>query len=218
MRERLCKREPRARVSKDEDEQSGLPSCFETHRSVLRRWQRLRSRRAAMLLSMRQESVARFGQTNPTAILAKRSQAHCGGCLREGGDPMTTGRCSWVPTLRPLARASVGTTIGWRGGPTSSCSKRTRAHLPCFRPVLYRDRCNFNVSRRGVPSLLTRCDRTDGRALRSRRAAGRSRCCPARHSGRRRCCRCRAPPTTSTAARCCCRFARSRPAFARRRA
>jgi hypothetical protein len=62
--------------------------------------------------------------------------------------PRTTGRCSWVPALRPLARASAGTTIGWRGGPTCSCSKRARAHLPCFRPVLYRDKCNFNVSRR----------------------------------------------------------------------
>ena len=43
----------RARVSKDEDERLGLPSCFETHRSALGLWKRQRSRRAAMLLSMR---------------------------------------------------------------------------------------------------------------------------------------------------------------------
>src|SRR5215510_7430979 len=43
----------RARVSKDEDGRLGLPSCFETHRSAVRPWKRLRSRPAAMLLSMR---------------------------------------------------------------------------------------------------------------------------------------------------------------------
>src|SRR3989440_3342626 len=47
--------------------------------------------------------------------------------------------------------------------------------------------------------LVTPYDRTDGRSPRSRRAAGRCRCCRARRSGRRRCCRCPAPPTTPTA-------------------
>ena len=57
----------RARVSKDEDEQLGSPSCFETHRSALWRRQRLRSRRAAMLLSMRARRRRH--------VLAKRSRA-----------------------------------------------------------------------------------------------------------------------------------------------
>ncbi len=65
----------RARVSKDEDEPLRAPSCFETHRSAVRRRQRLRSRRAAMLLSMRarrrrafwpNEPNCDFGQTNPS--------------------------------------------------------------------------------------------------------------------------------------------------------
>src|SRR5262245_49125250 len=47
----------RARVSKDEDGRLGLPSCFETHRSAVRPWKRLRSRPAAMLLSMRASGV-----------------------------------------------------------------------------------------------------------------------------------------------------------------
>jgi hypothetical protein len=56
--ERACRRRSansnaRTRVSKDEDGRYGSPSCFETHRSVLRLWKHLRSPRAAMLLSMR---------------------------------------------------------------------------------------------------------------------------------------------------------------------
>jgi hypothetical protein len=75
----------RTRVSKDEDEQSGLPSCFETHRSALRRWQRLRSRRAAMLLSMREEGAAHFGheatrrtpREGPTCTCGRRWSIAC---------------------------------------------------------------------------------------------------------------------------------------------
>src|SRR5262245_59023758 len=48
--ERACRKSPanlqaRARVSKDEDERLGSPSCFETHRSAFGLWKRLRSRR-----------------------------------------------------------------------------------------------------------------------------------------------------------------------------
>jgi hypothetical protein len=45
--------EARSAVSKDEDERLRARSCFETHRSAVRQWKDLRSRRAAMLLSMR---------------------------------------------------------------------------------------------------------------------------------------------------------------------
>jgi hypothetical protein len=58
LEERACEMLPpirnrRARVSKDEDERTGAPSCFETHRSVAKLWKHLRTRRAAMLLSMK---------------------------------------------------------------------------------------------------------------------------------------------------------------------
>src|SRR5262245_44232166 len=48
--ERACRKSSansnaRARVSKDEDERLGSPSCFETHRSAFGLWKRLRSRR-----------------------------------------------------------------------------------------------------------------------------------------------------------------------------
>ena len=45
--------EARSAVWKDEDERLRARSCFETHRSAVRQWKDLRSRRAAMLLSMR---------------------------------------------------------------------------------------------------------------------------------------------------------------------
>ena len=50
----------RARVSKDGDERLGSPSCFETHRSAFGLRKRLRSRRAAMLLSMRERGRRAF--------------------------------------------------------------------------------------------------------------------------------------------------------------
>jgi hypothetical protein len=68
MRKASANSNARARVSKDEDEPLHAPSCFETHRSALRRWKHLRSRRAAMLLSMRageRGCAVHFGQTEP---------------------------------------------------------------------------------------------------------------------------------------------------------
>jgi hypothetical protein len=63
------------------------PSCFETHRSALLRWQRLRSRCTAMLLSMRagercafwpNEPNCDFGQTKPPILVvpAEGTQDH----------------------------------------------------------------------------------------------------------------------------------------------
>jgi hypothetical protein len=55
----------RARVWKDEDEQSSSPSCFETHRSAPRPSKNLRTRRAAMLLSMRARVRGEFWPNEP---------------------------------------------------------------------------------------------------------------------------------------------------------
>jgi hypothetical protein len=54
-----------------------------------------------------------------------------------------------APGSPPAVRASAGTTV---------VARRTNLRLyemgagqrPCFRPVFYRERCNLNVSRRGV--------------------------------------------------------------------
>jgi hypothetical protein len=79
-----------------------------------------------------------FGQTNPTAILAKRSQ-HTPVVPRKRRS-LAGGHGS------RLSLCSAGMTIRWCGGPTCGCRKRAPAHPPCFRPVLYREPRNFNVS------------------------------------------------------------------------
>jgi hypothetical protein len=84
--ERACasasaKSSERARVSKDED---GGPSCFETHRSGLGPWKRLRSGSAAMPLSMRARGAAfwqnepnkHFGQTKPSGEHARERRTN----------------------------------------------------------------------------------------------------------------------------------------------
>src|SRR6266545_6900586 len=67
--------EARSAVSKDEDEPLRAPSCFETHRIAAN----LRSMHALLRCDAPQHEgggwAAHFGQTNPTIILAKRSQA-----------------------------------------------------------------------------------------------------------------------------------------------
>jgi hypothetical protein len=74
--ERACERpaphsSTRARVSKGEGGHGMQPSCFETHRSARPLWKHLRSRRAAMLLSMRarhvlgERSQRSFGRATP---------------------------------------------------------------------------------------------------------------------------------------------------------
>jgi len=100
--ERACRRrsanlQARARVSKDGDERLGSPSCFETRRSAFGLRKRLRSRRAATLLSMRaragrafwrNEANRRFGETNPTIHLGTHDHR----------------RWLWVPALATLGR------------------------------------------------------------------------------------------------------------------
>src|SRR6266487_40119 len=98
--ERACRGGPatsiaRARVSKDEDGHGAGSSCFETHRSALGLWKRLRSRPAAMLLSMRATVRGAFWPNEAkrayvfdpseasTCGCGKRSPAalHCSGLL-----------------------------------------------------------------------------------------------------------------------------------------
>src|SRR6516165_5344419 len=38
--------------------------------------------------------------------------------------------------------------LGPNDAPTCGCTKRSLVRLACFRPVIYRERCNFSVSRR----------------------------------------------------------------------
>jgi hypothetical protein len=64
----------------------GTPSCFETHRSGLGPWKRLRSGSAAMLLSMRVRSAAfwrnepsdHVGQTKPSGSMRASEGPTCG--------------------------------------------------------------------------------------------------------------------------------------------
>ena len=63
-----------ARVSKGEDEPPSAPSCFETHRSASRLWKELRSRGAALLLSMRAGEGGVFWRNGPTPKLRGRSE------------------------------------------------------------------------------------------------------------------------------------------------
>jgi hypothetical protein len=73
MRKKCRKFERSVRASRRM--RTGTPSCFETHRSGLGPWKRLRSGSAAMLLSM----TARGAR-----ILAKRTQA---GSMRASEGP-----------------------------------------------------------------------------------------------------------------------------------
>ncbi len=181
--ERVCRRrsansKARTRVSKDEDGRLGSPSCFETHRSALGLWKRLRTR-AATLLSMRATVRGAFGETNPSAISPS-------GRPREG-HPATAKarlrasvtryasrgpRCGdpWSPpvVMGPGSRcARPGRrSLGQGEAPTCGCGKRTPAALHCFRVVIYNEWCNSNVSgrRRAAAAPVA------GRALRARRA------------------------------------------------
>jgi len=59
---------------------------------------------------------------------------------------MSTGPCSWVPALRPLLRASAGTTIAWVVRETDLRLQETIAGSgPLFRIVIYNEWCNSKV-------------------------------------------------------------------------
>src|SRR5262245_28273925 len=92
MPERRANANLRACVSKDEDEQSGLPSCFEAHRRAGWQWKELDLRRAAMLLSMKAGEAVHFVETNSLPSSPRKR------------GPMHTGRCSSVPALATLGR------------------------------------------------------------------------------------------------------------------
>ena len=135
--ERACsngsaKSNERARVSKDEDGHGASPPCFETHRSALGLWKRLRS----------------------------------SGC----DAPQHEGR---------VRRASLAERSQASEEPTCGCTKSPPAQFPCFRPVIYRERRNSNVSSR-QRAVHRRREERDGEMgaltpLRAR-AARRARC------------------------------------------
>ena len=67
MPRRFANSNARARVSKDEDERLGLPSCFETHRSALGLGRRLRARpRCDAPQHEGRRRAAHFGRTKPS--------------------------------------------------------------------------------------------------------------------------------------------------------
>src|SRR5690349_18695919 len=75
MRDGAANSNRRARVSKDEDERPGMPSCFETPRhSVLKtRVNALKAR----LLSMRAGEGGRFGEARHESWPVKRATCRC---------------------------------------------------------------------------------------------------------------------------------------------
>src|SRR5215469_2859331 len=106
MPRRFANSNGRARVSKDEDERLGLPSCFETHRSACARV------RAAMLLSMRGDGAQHIlaershlaGDTNLRLWKSGAGWIHCFGvvlynesCNPNSVEPSTPRYCLGMP-------------------------------------------------------------------------------------------------------------------------
>ena len=117
--ERGCRKGPanshaRTRVSKDEDVRLGLPSCFETHRSGFGLWKRLRSRRAATLLSMRARGRRAFWPNEAKDHFAIRSSPR--GAPRDArvaGTPLRGPMITAGGYGSRLSLRSAGTTIAW---------------------------------------------------------------------------------------------------------
>src|SRR5215510_15544028 len=64
-----------------------VPSCFETHRSAVRMWKHLCSRRAAMLLSMRAGAGGAFWRNDPALVLAKTNPTEFAWSARAKNQP-----------------------------------------------------------------------------------------------------------------------------------
>jgi hypothetical protein len=121
--------------------------------------------------------AAHFGETNPTNP-TRVVPAHSASKTRVNALMLGThnhGLWLWVPALRPASRASAGTTIFHKNEKsTCGCRKRSLVRLACFRPVIYRECCNPNVSSRQrvatawgcrrvrSPPPTCRCRRRDG--------------------------------------------------------
>jgi hypothetical protein len=104
--------------------------------------------------------------------LAKRTQRILLGSSPRKRGPITT-VFGYGSRLSARSRASAGTTIFRKNErPTCSCGKRPPVRLACFRPVLYRERCNSNVSSRQlfdtVREIVARIERSEIRAEGSR--------------------------------------------------
>jgi hypothetical protein len=167
--ERVCRKgsansKVRTRVSKDEDVHAALMLRDASQRASAGEAPALASRCDAPQHEG-ERSAAHFGETNPRIILAKRTQAHFGenepkdhfavrSSPRKRG-PMITAD-GYGSRLSPRFREGrLGRRwLGPSEGPTCGCTKRLPGWLPCFRPVIYRDLCNSNVSSRRGPNLL----------------------------------------------------------------
>jgi len=147
-RRRFANSNVRTRVSKDEDGRVGLPSCFETHRSAIGLWKRLRSRRAAMLLSMRargrrafwrNEANRRFGQTKPRPFWPSGSSSRMRGPMISAG--------GYGSRLSPRFREGRPgrRLLGPNGAPTCGCTKSRLGQFPLFRIDINNENCNSNV-------------------------------------------------------------------------
>jgi hypothetical protein len=133
----------RVRASRRMRTDTAWPSCFETHRSALRLRKRLRSRRAAMLLSMRgrgrrafwrNEPNGHFGETKPTI--------HFGSSSRKRGPMITAG-----------GYGAGTTSLGAGGTPTCGCTKSRRGQFSLFRIDINNENCNSNVLGRRGPCV-----------------------------------------------------------------
>src|SRR5262245_49036289 len=96
------------------------PSCFETHRSAGRQRKHLRSRRTQVGFTR----LARLKRP-----ISGLPEIGCDAPQHEGGRP-----------------ARFGQTKS-REEPTFGCKETTPAPFACFRPVIYREPRNSNVSR-----------------------------------------------------------------------
>jgi hypothetical protein len=116
---------------------------------VCRKTGKYRDRPTSAALAAAGERCA-FCQTNPTAILAKRTQGPS-----PRGAPRDA-RVAGTPLRGPHDHRPVFMGPGSRYAPpgrhvdrsTYGCRKRRPAKVLCFAPVLYRESCNSNVSSR----------------------------------------------------------------------
>jgi hypothetical protein len=128
--ERACEMVPstrtRVRASRRMRTAAVWPSCFETHRSAARLRKELRSRRAALLLSMRAGEGAHFGETKPTPgwVLGPSEEPTCG-CRKRAP--------TRVPCFRPVLYREPHNSNVYTGIARTNCQPARRRLIPSRR-------------------------------------------------------------------------------------